>query len=199
MALLISACGFPKYEFAASGASGSGGETGGSAGSTAGSATGGSAGSSAGTSGGAGAPTGGVAGDVGMLPACTIAGGGGGGGAGVVSMPAHCSDNKKDGDETDVDCGGPSCRVCYGPTRQACQHDTDCITESCVASTCDPLFELQYEPVNTLASTHTLQFLLRLQFLNPAPQANASLQDIAIRYYFSRVAGDAADPIVPYA
>jgi hypothetical protein len=201
LALFVSACGFPKYEFGASGASGasgSGAEIGGSAGSSAGSATGGDAGTGGGASGSGGTAMGGAAGDSGGLPECTIASAGMDAGSNATA-PTHCFNNKKDGDETDVDCGGPSCRACYGPTREACQHDTDCISGSCMASTCDPLFELQAETVVAVSSTNTLQFLLRLQFLNPEPQANASLKDIAIRYYFSRAAGDVADPIVPYA
>jgi hypothetical protein len=83
------------------GAVGSGGGTGGSP------ASGGTLGSGGAASGGAG-PMGGRAGAVGL-----------------------CDDNLKDGDETDVDCGG-SCPPCS--FRQACLVDVDC---SATAPGCD--------------------------------------------------------------
>ncbi len=40
----------------------------------------------------------------------------------------HCSDNKKDGDETDVDCGG-SCKPC--PLGEGCDVNSDCSSGYC--------------------------------------------------------------------
>jgi len=43
-----------------------------------------------------------------------------------------CTDGKKDGDETDVDCGGPSCLPC-APT-EACKVAADCTSQVCSGS-----------------------------------------------------------------
>lgn len=48
----------------------------------------------------------------------------GGGGSG-----STCSDNEKNGDETDKDCGGPECSACN--TGSACLTGTDCATKIC--------------------------------------------------------------------
>ncbi len=49
----------------------------------------------------------------------------------------QCADFRKDGAETDVDCGGGTCPTC--PLGQACRVDTDCTSNACdgVALTCD--------------------------------------------------------------
>lgn len=44
-----------------------------------------------------------------------------------------CFDRVRDGDETDVDCGG-ACKACTG--RRACAIDADCVTGACDAGTC---------------------------------------------------------------
>jgi hypothetical protein len=186
---LFTACGFPKYEFGSPNGSG-GGASGGDAsagfsGSTviAGSSGGGASGMDAG--GTAGNPAGGVGG----LPVCMANAGSGGATAPV----AHCSNGKKDSDETGLDCGGPTCPVCFHS--ETCQHDTDCISNSCTAArTCAPLFDLQFLTVVDERNTNTLQFELQLTYLETTP---APLKDLAIRYYFAR--GDVADPVVPYA
>jgi hypothetical protein len=48
----------------------------------------------------------------------------------------HCFDQRKDGNETDVDCGGGECPPC-GPM-QGCDLDGDCTTDACdgIASVC---------------------------------------------------------------
>jgi hypothetical protein len=38
----------------------------------------------------------------------------------------HCLDHALDGDETDIDCGGPTCPVC--PLGGICRANTDCVT-----------------------------------------------------------------------
>ncbi|MFW5879069.1 MAG: hypothetical protein ACOCVR_04540, partial [Myxococcota bacterium] len=47
-----------------------------------------------------------------------------------------CDDQIRNGDETDVDCGGPDCLPC--PDDKQCLVDTDCINESCIDGICDP-------------------------------------------------------------
>ncbi|APR85895.1 Tryptophan synthase alpha chain [Minicystis rosea] len=44
---------------------------------------------------------------------------------------ASCTDNTKNGDETDVDCGGAHCLKCNG---EACGSPTECKSASCVGS-----------------------------------------------------------------
>ncbi len=48
---------------------------------------------------------------------------------------ARCQNGIKDGDETDVDCGG-SCGVC--PEKKGCSAGSDCASGSCRAGACDP-------------------------------------------------------------
>ncbi len=199
LALLPLACSFPKYEFSAGSAGGEGGTNAGNAGGigfggAAGALAGGASG--AGTSGASGAPTGGT-GASGGLPACVPTAGAAGDGTSEVgstaALPAHCSNGKKDSDETGLDCGGPTCRVCFHA--ESCEHGTDCISGVCSASsTCAQVFELEYLPVVNVRSTDTLQFQLRLTYLGSEP---VHLEDVAIRYYFAR--GDVADPVVPFA
>jgi hypothetical protein len=47
-----------------------------------------------------------------------------------------CTDGKKDGSETDVDCGGPVCSPCG--TGKACGVGSDCGSGSCVHGKCTP-------------------------------------------------------------
>jgi hypothetical protein len=46
----------------------------------------------------------------------------------------QCTDGKKDGDETDVDCGGPTCGPCANG--KACIANLDCQSIDCVSTTC---------------------------------------------------------------
>jgi hypothetical protein len=48
--------------------------------------------------------------------------------------PAFCCDGIKDGDETDVDCGGLNCKACHAG--QACLMGFDCTSGSCVGQIC---------------------------------------------------------------
>ncbi len=77
--------------------------------------------------GGASTSAGGAGGQGG---ASTSAGGAGGQGG---AAPA-CDDGVKNGDETDVDCGGPTCSVCVNGL--ACVVGADCLSESCVGGVC---------------------------------------------------------------
>jgi Cys-rich repeat protein len=46
----------------------------------------------------------------------------------------QCEDKKKDGFETDVDCGGPACQRCT--SGKACVLPTDCSSNQCTSSKC---------------------------------------------------------------
>ncbi len=47
---------------------------------------------------------------------------------------ATCTDSKKDGKETDIDCGGPTCPACADG--KACQIGTDCSSGVCTGGIC---------------------------------------------------------------
>ena len=51
-----------------------------------------------------------------------------------VAPPSSCDNGLHDGDETDVDCGGPSCPPCYDGS--TCQSDADCADSLCVEGLC---------------------------------------------------------------
>ncbi len=51
-------------------------------------------------------------------------------------LAARCGDGEIDGDETDVDCGGPDCEPCR--EGGACLADDDCASGSCDGDTCAP-------------------------------------------------------------
>jgi hypothetical protein len=48
--------------------------------------------------------------------------------------PSHCTDNTKDANETDVDCGGPDCLPCG--TGKTCNDHNDCFGQLCSAGEC---------------------------------------------------------------
>ncbi len=48
--------------------------------------------------------------------------------------PAECSDGQKNGNETDVDCGGTTCPQCA--VQQACKVNGDCQSNVCTANKC---------------------------------------------------------------
>jgi hypothetical protein len=213
--LTFSACSFPGYTFGGAagvagvlggGGNGSFGGAGGWAGTIpggglsgigsvsgggegpGGTTAGGSSGSAPLGGGGSGGSTGGVAGIGGMS----------GGAAGCVAQagasavaPAHCNNGSKDQDETGTDCGGPSCHPCFHT--ESCSLNSDCISGVCTEhKTCTQLIELETFPVIAARSTFTVQFKVRIDYLQPTPFA---LKDIAVRYYLAR--GDAFEPIVP--
>jgi hypothetical protein len=49
--------------------------------------------------------------------------------AGSLCVAPGCSDTLKNGSETDVDCGGPSCGPC--PDYAACLVANDCVSKNC--------------------------------------------------------------------
>ena len=53
-----------------------------------------------------------------------------------VCVPISCSDAVKNGTETDVDCGGPSCPKCVNG--KICGSPSDCISGNCVSGFCAP-------------------------------------------------------------
>ncbi len=56
---------------------------------------------------------------------------------GLCAAPsAQCSDGKKDGNETDVDCGGGACPPCG--FEKTCDMGGDCLSNFCDMGTCDP-------------------------------------------------------------
>jgi hypothetical protein len=50
------------------------------------------------------------------------------------SFPTSCSNTKRDGTETDVDCGGPFCGKCAGG--KVCDTNADCTTDLCTNQRC---------------------------------------------------------------
>lgn len=50
--------------------------------------------------------------------------------------PAGCGDNVKNGAETDLDCGGPTCPKCV--TGKICSAGTDCVGGACTGNLCAP-------------------------------------------------------------
>ena len=129
---------------AGSGTAGSGTAGSGTAGSgTAGSGTAGSGGS--GQSGTGGSDAGGAGGDSGTGGSggdTSTGGAGGDSGTGGSGGSTPCTDGAQDGDETGVDCGGPTCGAPCG-LGQGCLSGSDClsavcnsVTGLCVATTC---------------------------------------------------------------
>lgn len=62
------------------------------------------------------------------------AAGAGGSGTGGM-MPGQCDNGIKDGDETQIDCGGSQCPACIGG---ACTESSECVSKSCVNNKCVP-------------------------------------------------------------
>jgi Cys-rich repeat protein len=52
-----------------------------------------------------------------------------------VCRDASCNDNNQNGQETDVDCGGPDCPRCSNGS--GCQSDSDCESNLCSGGTCE--------------------------------------------------------------
>ena len=66
----------------------------------------------------------------------------GGGGVDDCDMAIQCSNGIQDGDETDVDCGGPqpmmggTCAILC-TSGKSCMNNTDCVSNSCTGNVCD--------------------------------------------------------------
>ena len=52
----------------------------------------------------------------------------------AICVASQCADNLKDGNETDVDCGGGTCATCV--TGKQCLVNADCTTNHCSANVC---------------------------------------------------------------
>jgi len=127
--MVTSACSFHSLAYL-----GAGGEA---------SASGGETSASGGNTGGSGGNTGGSGGQPAIAGATSSAGvsaaGAAGmtdGAAGAESDPARCDDLQKNGDETDVDCGGRACAPC--PAGDTCAMGTDCQSAICTNVVCQP-------------------------------------------------------------
>ncbi|HEX2685585.1 MAG TPA: VCBS repeat-containing protein [Kofleriaceae bacterium] len=55
----------------------------------------------------------------------------------VFYLNPQCNDQIRNGDETDVDCGGGTCGLCN--LGDSCRKDSDCDEGTCVGGTCTPL------------------------------------------------------------
>jgi protocatechuate 3,4-dioxygenase beta subunit len=85
-----------------------------------------------------------------------------------------CSDGVKNGNETDVDCGG-SCGGC--PINKICYIDSDCESNNCIDGSCAlafPWYEEYYLP--NLSINRTVSFLLT-DFHFPQALKNSSFQN----------------------
>lgn len=79
---------------------------------------------------------------IGLLAACGSSGvrtspddeGAGGMGGGSPYVRPTCDDGEKNGDETDVDCGGPNCLQCEAG--KTCRVDSDCASYVCEDGVC---------------------------------------------------------------
>ena len=60
---------------------------------------------------------------------------GGNGTGGSTTLPVECTNGVKDGQETDIDCGGPKCLNCVGA---ACTESTECASQVCLNGKCVP-------------------------------------------------------------
>jgi hypothetical protein len=49
-------------------------------------------------------------------------------------VPSQCADHRRDGNETDVDCGGGTCPACLAG--DMCTQSSDCTSNSCLGGTC---------------------------------------------------------------
>ena len=62
--------------------------------------------------------------------------------------PKICHDGFHNGDETDTDCGGPTCAPCdFG---KSCKMNSDCISNTCTAGTCVAL-KLSFKDATTIS------------------------------------------------
>ena len=104
--------------------------------------------------------------------------------------PLHCSSGQLDPDETDVDCGGPSCAPCAGD--ENCLSDHDCATGACVNGKCDRQLSLKYVQQAAAGETPSFRFNSVLAYTGQNP---ILLRDLSVRYYFSR--NTVTEPILP--
>ncbi len=85
-----------------------------------------------------------------------------GGLAGTGGLGPTCIDAVANGEETDVDCGGPDCGAC--PEGDACTDATDCTTDLCEFGTCAVPCIPSQEPLGSLVAWWHLDDTLSLQW-----------------------------------
>lgn len=103
------------------------------------------------------------------------------GACGQRPYPMRCRNHRKDGDETDVDCGGTGCAPCAAD--ELCARNSDCGSGSCADGTCARSFRLEVAQRSSNVHSTSLRFQVRLTYLGEEPLL---LRDVSIRYYFSR-------------
>ncbi|HEY5955453.1 MAG TPA: cellulose binding domain-containing protein [Polyangiaceae bacterium] len=108
--------------------------------------------------------------------------------AGSVAAGSTCGNSEKDGDETDVDCGGscaPTSRCAVGA---ACVFAKDCASTSCPAKVCvAPTVIVKTQGCTSTSTTCTAvagSLQSKVQVLNVGTSA-LSLKGLEIRYYFT--------------
>jgi len=93
-----------------------------------------------------------------------------------IDYVCRCDNGKKDGDETDIDCGGSSCAPCK--PEQACLQDTDCETGQCVSQKCGWTTVLSTIPADG-ASGVAVDTNLVITFSSPMTPASLTAQTTA--------------------
>jgi hypothetical protein len=97
-----------------------------------------------------------------------------------VAVEVPCANGKKDGQETDVDCGGADCRAeaAFCAVNKACAADADCGNPSvkaiCSAGTCQKTYDVT-GTVKGLAANEQVTLRLRPQGTLTDPTANKDL------------------------
>ncbi len=99
----------------------------------------------------------------------------------VPSHPSSCYDLKRDGSETDIDCGGGECQPC---TVGDCVSDSDCLLGSCSANVCGSRFELEYLAFQEQPLTAKIDNRITLLYATGSDVVD--LKSLSLRYYFKR-------------
>ncbi len=95
----------------------------------------------------------------------------------VCKAVPSCQNGMKDGQETDVDCGGPTCPKC-GDNKD-CTADTDCTGQKCKQNKCISLSDLTVKDIAFLqTSGNTLPITIKIQNSGTA----VAMQPVAIAY-----------------
>jgi hypothetical protein len=133
-----------------------------------------------------GAKTSGAGGKSGVAGAISIAH------AGSVAAGSTCGNSEKDGDETDVDCGGscaPAARCAVG---QACVTAKDCTTTTCLSKACAaPIVVVKTSGCAGGTATCTApagSLQAKIQVLNVS-SSSLNLKGLEIRFYFTDEVG----------
>jgi len=159
---------------------------------------GGGTGGDTGGSGGGGATGGG---GTGSSTATTGAGGTGGSGQcnndtqcpsrqcdDMLCRPEHCGSGELDGNETDVDCGGPDCRRCGYD--QDCQQNSDCATADCSSErTCESPLTVSCRCATSGACIENPQSIVVDMMFQNVSNTRVYLDDLTFHYYYSAEGG----------